>query len=124
MASTATSILRLEKQANGENDTTWGTKINNTFDMLESAIAGAASLAFTNADITLTNVDYTDDQAKKNVLYCSGTLSADVNIIIPNKTKTFRVINNTSGAHTLKIKTASGTGIGITQGCAVEVWCN
>jgi hypothetical protein len=124
MASTATNILRLEKQANGENDTTWGTKLNNLVDMVESAIAGVAAISLSNVDVTLTNVDFVDDQAKKNVLYLSGTLSGNVNIIVPNKTKTYRVINNTSGAFTVGIKTSGGSAITVTQGAAAEVWCD
>jgi hypothetical protein len=124
MSSTASTILRFEKMATGENDATWGGKLNNIIDMIESAIAGTTSLSLTNSDVTLTNVDYTDDQAKKNVLYLSGTLSANVNIIVPNKSKTFRVINNTSGAYTVGLKTSGGSAKTVTQGSSCELWCN
>jgi hypothetical protein len=124
MSSTASNILRFEKMATGENDATWGTKLNNIIDMIESAIAGVTSLSLSNVDVTLTNVDYTDDQAKKNVLYLSGTLSGNVNIIVPNKSKTYRVINNTSGAFTVGLKTSGGSAKLVTQGTAAELWCN
>jgi hypothetical protein len=124
MSSSASTILRQELMAAGENDGTWGPKINTNLQILEAAIADTVSLSISNVDVTLTNSDYTNDQSKKAIIYCTGTLTGAVNIIAPNKSKTFKVVNNTTGSFAVKIKTSSGTGITITQGQCCEVWCD
>jgi hypothetical protein len=124
MASTATTILRIEKMANGEKNATWGTATNVNWDITESAIAGTEGISTTGGDTTLTNVDYTNDQAKKRILDVTGTLVSNATIIIPNTSRKYQVFNRTSGAFTLTIKTSSGTGILVTQSTTVEVYCD
>jgi len=124
MASTASTILRLELMANGENDGTWGTKVNTNLGILESALTGTTAISTTGGDTTLTNVDYTNDQAKKLSLDVTGALVSNATIIIPNAAKSYKVFNRTSGAYTLTIKTASGSGILITQSTGCEVYCD
>ena len=43
MASTYTDNLGLEKQADGENSSTWGQKLNTLFDMAEDAVSEVLS---------------------------------------------------------------------------------
>jgi hypothetical protein len=124
MASTATTIFRIEKMANGENNATWGTKANVNFDIIESAIAGTEAISTTGGTTTLTNVDYTNDQAKKRVLDVTGTLVSNATIVIPNTSRVYRVFNRTSGAFTLTVKTSSGTGITVTQSTVGEIYCD
>lgn len=124
MASTASTSLRLELMATGENDTTWGTKNNTNLGMLENAIAGTTAISTTGGTTTLTNVDYTDDQAKKAVLDVSGVLVSNATIVIPNASRLYRVFNRTTGSFTLTIKTASGSGILVTQSTVAEIYCN
>ena len=124
MASTASTSLRLELMATGENDATWGTKNNTNLGMIENAVAGTTAISTTGGTTTLTNVDYVDDQAKKAVLDVSGVLVSNATIVIPNASRLYRVFNRTSGAFTLTVKTASGSGITITQSTVAEVYCN
>lgn len=124
MASTASTSLRLELMANGENDTTWGTKMVTNQNILDSAIAGTTTISTTGGTTTLTNVDYVDDQAKKAVIDVSGVLVSNATIVIPNTSRLYRVFNRTSGAFTLTLKTASGSGILVTQSTVVEIYCN
>ena len=124
MASTASTSLRLELMATGENDTTWGTKNNTNLGMLENAVAGTTAISTTGGTTTLTNVDYTDDQAKKAVLDVSGVLVSNATIVIPNASRLYRVFNRTTGSFTLTIKTASGSGILVTQSTVAEIYCN
>ncbi len=124
MASSASTTLRLELMATGENDTTWGNKINTNFQIMESAVSGVTSVSTTGGNTTLTNVDYTNDQAKKAVLDVTGALVSNATITIPNAAKVYRVLNRTSGAYTLGIKTSSGTAITITQSTSAEVYCD
>jgi hypothetical protein len=123
MASTATTVLRLEKQANGENTGTWGTKQNVLHDMVDLALSGVA-ISTTGGTTTLTNVDYTADQAKAETLDISGTLVSNATIVIPNAKKKYIVVNGTSGAFTLTVKTSSGSGIEVTQSSSATIYCD
>lgn len=124
MASTASSVLRIELMNPGEQDGTWGTKTNSNFAILESALTGTTAISTTGGDTTLTNVDYTDDQAKKLVLDISGALVSNATIIIPNATKSYKVLNRTSGAFTVTVKTSGGSGLVLTQSTGAEIYCN
>jgi hypothetical protein len=124
MASSASTILRMEIMTQGENDSTWGTKTNTNLNILESSIAGTQAISTTGGDTTLTNVDYTNDQAKKRILDVSGTLVSNATIIIPNASKQYRVFNRTTGSFSLTIKTSSGTGIAVTQSTVADIYCN
>jgi hypothetical protein len=124
MASTASTILRLELMANGEKNATWGTAMVLNMQMMEAGIAGTEAISTTGGDTTLTNVDYTNDQAKKRILDVTGTLVSNATIIIPNTSRKYQVFNRTSGAFTLTIKTSGGTGILVTQSTTVEIYCD
>jgi hypothetical protein len=124
MPSSATTVLRLEKPANGEKSGTWGTIVNLDLDIIEAAIAGTTTISTTSGTVVLTNVDYTNDQAKKAVLYCNGALVGNLILEIPNASKTYRVINNTSGAYTVTVKTNAGSAKTVTQGAAATLYCD
>ncbi len=72
---------------------------------------GITSKTLTGSDVTLTN-----SEAAKDIIVLSGTLTANVNLIVPVFVKQWIVANNTSGAFTVTVKTASGTGGLVTQG--------
>lgn len=72
---------------------------------------GIHSVSMTGSDVTLTAA-----QAAKDLIVISGTLSANVNLILPTTVKSWIITNNTTGAYTITCKTASGTGGLITQG--------
>lgn len=125
MPSTPTALLRLELQTAGENDSTWGDVANNVFQLLENAIAKRQSLTVTGGDTTLTTTNYADDQARSLCLALSGVLTSNANIIVPALSKMYLVTNNCTGAYTVTVKTASGTGIVIPQGgVASAVYCD
>lgn len=124
MASTASTILRLELLANGENANTWGTKTNTNLQMIEAAVSGTTSLATTGGTSTLANVDYTVDASKRRVLDVTGVLASNSTIVIPNASKLYRVFNRTSGAFTVTIKTSSGSGIEVTQSTVADIYCD
>lgn len=127
MASTASSRLQLEIMADGENEITWGGKTNTNLEILESAVTGIEAIALSASDVTLTDVQYVDDQAKKAILNLTGPLTADVDIIIPNRERIYKVINQTTstgGPWTVGIKTTSGSSKLVTQGSSAEVFCD
>lgn len=124
MASSASTVLRQELMTASENDGTWGPKTNINLGILESAITGVVTISDTSGTVTLTNVDYTNDQAKKAILVCNATLVGNLIIVIPNASKTYKLVNATSGSFTVSIKTSSGTAKTVTQSTVAELRCD
>ena len=111
MANTTSANLKLTVQQTGENSGTWGQITNTNLLILEQAIGGYAAVsAASGASLTFSNGAVSN--GKNQVLKLTGTISGNVNVVIPDSvTKTYIVENATSGAHTVTFKTSSGTGI-------------
>lgn len=119
MPSTPTQPLRLEQQAFGENENTWGDdRLNRVIRVIADAIAGVAavSVSVVGGAVSLTAKDYESDQARKPVLILSGTLLEDTKVTVPDETKLYVIDNRSTGPHTLTIGTASGTPITLLGG--------
>lgn len=94
----------------------WVSQANNNTTSPEGASTlwqpeGASSYSFSvsNADVTLTNA-----QAAHPVLIVSGTLTANVAVILPAFLKTWAVVDMSShGQYSLSFKTANGTGVSL-----------
>ncbi len=63
-------------------------------------------------------------QMRDGMHIIEGALTANVEVVVPDRTKLYCVFNNTSGAFTLDVKTASGNGTRITQGSTVWLYCD
>jgi hypothetical protein len=117
MASTYSDLLGYEKQATGENSATWGDVLNTTLELLEDSIAGSLSKSVAgSSDVTLTDLDGAIDEHRKMMMEFTGTLTGNINVIVPATSKLYFIHNNTSGAFTLTVKPSAGTGIAVTQG--------
>jgi len=79
-------------------------------------LSDVATIALTNANVTLTEAQYLAP-----FLLLTGTLTANVQIIAPNKRREWVVINNTSGAFTVTVKTSAGSGVVAAQGIISKV---
>jgi hypothetical protein len=110
MPSTYDPLLRLELQATGENASTWGIKTNNNLDLIAAAIAGQAVVTVSSVDVTLTEANAAPDQARAGILVLTGTLTNNVNVIVPSLSKTYAVFRQTAGTFNLTIKNAAGSG--------------
>lgn len=126
MPSTYSSNLRLELQAVGENNSTWGTIANTVFSLLEASITSVASISMaSDANYTLTTNNGSSDEARCAILeVASVSLSATRDIIIPGVDKWYIVYNNTTGGQSIRIKTSGGTGITIPNGKRMMVYCD
>jgi len=131
MASTASDLLKFEKQTTGENATTWGTKANTAMSRIEEAIAGMSNIAVTGSDYTLDDTQYTEHNDGSNtseshvaIIKTSGTLTGNRSVIVPGRTKTYLFWNTNAGAYTLTAKTSGGTGVIIPQGGVQLVFCD
>jgi len=125
MASTYTSRIRLEKQADGENPNSWGLIMNqNVIDLVDEAIGGYAIVSVSGSPVTLTTNNGSTDEARNASLEFAGTLTANVTITIPSEEKTYFIRENTTGAFETRIKTASGSSVLLPQNNTVFIACD
>jgi len=125
---TYSAILGWLNQGTGNNNNNWGELCDTAiFPVFERAIAGLNSHAVTGGTL-----DLDDDPppagmtaAVDMIQTFSGTLASDQIVQVPNLTKMWLVYNNTSGAFTLKFKTAGGSAsTAIPQGGWAFVFCD
>jgi len=123
MASTFTSRIRLEKQADGENPNSWGLILNqNVIDMVDEAVAGMVTVTCSSAEIALSTANGATDTARNAAITLVGTLTADVTVALPALEKTYFVRNGTSGDFNILLKAGSGTAVTATgQGLSMMV---
>jgi len=123
MASTYTSRIRLEKQADGENPNSWGLILNqNVIDLVDEAVAGYEVVSVSSVGVVLTSQDGSSDQARKAGFKIQGTLTADVTISFPAQEKTYFVHNGTTGDYNVLLKAGAGTAVTATgQGLSMMV---
>lgn len=125
MPSSYSPLLRATLPADGELVGTWGQTVNNgVTSLLESAIAGTAVVAMTDADYTLTTANGAADEARQMVLRLTGALTANRSVICPTSSKLYFVRNATAGGFSIVFKTASGTGITVRTGEAMLLYCD
>ena len=129
------SPLKVELIGTGEQAGTWGTTTNtNLGTALEEAITGRATATFpSDANYTLPYASSNASQVFRNLVLnvtSSGNLSATRDLIVPEITpgvsieKQYFVENNTSGGQSIRIKTATGTGVTIPNGKVANVYCD
>jgi hypothetical protein len=120
MASYTTS-LRLVQPSAG--DTNWGVTVNTGLTALvDSSVAGTASITMTSANYTLSNNNGAADEARAMFLVLGGTPGASYQVICPAVSKLYFVTNNTGHAQT--VKTASGTGVSVPSGARMTLRCD
>lgn len=91
-----------------------------TTSYVRNLVAGSMSKSVAGgADVTLTA-----DEVGYGMLNFTGALTANIKVIVPNVYRQWVVHNRTSGAFTLTLKTANGTGVAVTQGRQRMLVCN
>ena len=125
MTTSYTSLLGLALPVQGELDGTWGDTVNNSItSLLDSAVAGTTTLS-TDADVTLTTTTGVANTAREAVLLCTGARTAITYITAPAHSKTYTVINATTGGYVVYIRgVGPTTGIAVPMGYAVQVAWN
>jgi hypothetical protein len=127
MPSTYTPTLGFEKQADGENSSTWGQKVNTAFELIEDSISDVGAISMvSDANKTLSSTDGAADESRSAVLEVTSTLSltATRSIIVPTADKIYLVKNGTSGSQSILVTTSGGTGITIKNGEKRFVYCD
>lgn len=81
---------------------------------------------YISIDLTGETSPYTLSGAELNrIAYqFSGTLTANMVIIVPATVQQYWVDNSTSGAYTLTVKTLAGTGVAVVQGSRQILYCD
>lgn len=76
-----------------------------------TAITGLAG-----SSVTLTTL-----QASRDRITLSGTLTANINLVVPAWIKRWEIVNNCAGAFSVTIKTPTGTGVTVASGATAIV---
>jgi len=69
-------------------------------------------------------VNLTTNESHSHILVFTGVLTGNINVIYANIKFKFIVTNSTTGAFTLTVKTAAGTGVTVAQGKSALLYCN
>ena len=111
MADTTTTRFGFVQPEVNASDNTWGGKLNTDLQQIEDVMATLQSISVAGSgDITPTQAQY------RNVGFdMTGAITADINFILPDSGVWF-ILNSSTGAFTITVKTASGTGIIVRQG--------
>ena len=106
------SELGIELMVTGENAGTWGDKTNSNLNLVQQAIAGFQAVTVNGTGTTtLAMTDATISNARNAVIQLTGTITANIDVTIPDGIeKTYTIINSTTGVFTVEFKTVSGTG--------------
>lgn len=114
--------------------TALGTSYDRLDDRLEAgetkAVAGDLARTWLTGRLTKdvsgsSDVTLTATEAENAVLDLSGTLTGNINLILPTSgPRAWVVRNGTSGAYTLTVKTAAGTGVTVPQGETAFLFCD
>jgi hypothetical protein len=109
----------------GDQPSTWGQTLNNNvFSLIDTAIAGITSVLLSSTDVTLTALDGAADTSRSAILVLHGTLTSNVEVVIPSVTKPYVLWNNTSGAFTVNVKTTGATGVQVPQSAVMQIFCD
>lgn len=127
MTTSSTSLLGLALPVTGELNGTWGDVVNNSLtSLLDTAIAGTTTLS-ADLDVTLTTTALTANQARQAVLLCTGNRTSIKTITAPAQSKTYVVINATTGSPAYAVKIVGAgptTGVTVAAGQAALVAWN
>lgn len=101
-------------QAIGNNTTQYSTTA-----FVQQALGSTLTKTVAGANITLTAAE-----SLYPVVNLTGTLTANINIIVPASSRMWLVCNSSTGAFTITWKTSAGTGVAIAQGSNRFVYCD
>ena len=70
------------------------------------------------------DVTLTAGEASAQFIELTGTITANINVIVPAAARLFYIYNGTGGAYTVTVKTPSGSGVAVTQGGRTMLECD
>jgi hypothetical protein len=128
-----TSLIGLTLPVQGTLSGQWGDTVNNAISQIvDVAVAGTQTITVdTDIDLTVTEGTYastglTANSSQYAVLLCTGARTAARNINTPKQSKTYVVINDTSGGFAITVRggpTSPTTGVTVAAGTrAIIAW--
>lgn len=106
MAINYTSLLALVQPVDGTEAGTWGDDVNNGItSILDVAVAGTQNITtngtvvLTTTQATSTGTNLTSTSAQYAILLLSGARTANQTVTLPASSKTYTVINSTTGGY-------------------------
>lgn len=129
MASTYSSILKIELIATSEQNGLWGSTTNaNLGTAIEEAITGKATATFSSdANLTISIANSTSTQTARNLainVTSDVSLTATRSLIVPNGPKQYFIWNNTTGNQSILVKTSAGSGVTVANGAKALVYAD
>ena len=128
-----TSLIGLLLPATGTLSGQWGGAVNNAIsEIVDAAVAGTQNIT-TDADVDLSvtvgtyaSTGLTSSSSQYAVLLCTGARTAARNINTPKQSKTYVVINDTTGGYAITVRggpTSPTTGVTVAAGTrAIIAW--
>lgn len=128
-----TTLIGLTLPVQGTLSGQWGDTVNNAISQIvDAAVAGTQTIT-TDADIdlavtvgTYASTGLTANSSQYAVLLCTGARTAARNINTPKQSKTYVVINDTTGGYAVTVRggpTSPTTGVTVAAGTrAIVAW--
>lgn len=63
-------------------------------------------------------------ESRNPIILLTGVLTANINVVMPAVGRQWVIANNTSGAFSLTVKTASGSGVSVPQASSMQLYCD
>jgi YD repeat-containing protein len=125
---TYTTLLGLAKPVTGQSTGEWGNIVNDALtSLVDTAVAGTTTIT-ADSNVILTSTAGIPNEARQAIIRCTGNRTAIQTITAPAQSKTYVVINATTGspsAFAVKIVAAGQvTGVTIPNGRAYTVAYN
>lgn len=120
MSSTFSANKSYELQATGDNNGTWGVKLDAVISTIDLNFGGRKNAVVSTGNV---NVSAADAQNVRHVL--SGTLTGNVTYTFPNAGSYYWVTNATTGNFTVTLASAAaGTSYVLPQGATAAIFLN
>lgn len=121
MVSTYSPNKNLELPGNGDYVDTWNVPANSDFTVIDKAFGSTQTYTLSNSNVTVTT-----SESQNLRIYLQGTLTANVNILLPAVGGMWIVDNETTGSFTVTVKTVAGgsTGVAVSQGVRSFITAN
>ena len=128
MASSASDLIKFEKQGSGENSGTWGTLANKAMSRIEEAVAGYRAITLAGGTYTLDDTQYVENstttaESHLAIIKATGTPGASRKIVVPLRTKHYLIWNAVT-TYDLTVGGSSGGTITVPNGFMQHVFCD